>query len=86
MLIMRHCFLFPNVFVLPFPAADFASKKTPESGNKDEIFTIIFTINRNVKKIVKINLFATAELKIILSDNCNCLLKTADEIQTKRIY
>lgn len=29
MLIMRRCFLFPNVFVLPIPAADFASKKIP---------------------------------------------------------
>lgn len=84
MLIMRHCFLFPNVFVLPLPVADFASKKTPESGNKDEIFTIIFATNRKVKKFVKINLFVTAELKVILSDNRNCLLKTADEIRMKQ--
>lgn len=59
MLIMRRCFLFPNVFVLPLPAVDFGWKKTPTSGNKNEIFTIIFAINRDVKKAVKINLFVT---------------------------
>lgn len=53
MLIMRRCFLSPNVFVFPFLSdCQFCVKKDASvSGNKNKIsYTIIFAINRDIKK------------------------------------
>jgi len=72
MLIMRRCFLFPNVFVFPASRCRFrAVKSAGVSDNKDEILVIIFAINRDVekKRVLKINSLRQSSYAIILSDS-----------------
>lgn len=54
MLIMRRCFLFPDVFVLPLAVANFAVEKADGVfGDKDEIFAIISAINRGAGRRIR---------------------------------
>lgn len=70
MLIMRRCFLFPNVFVFPLLVPDFAPKKSAGvSDNKDEILVIIFAINRDAEGKKSLKLIRYDSYVTILSNS-----------------